>query len=261
MEHSDEEDEKQTKHSNNRNIVASTEKRAKKTGSGKRTGKVKGKKRILRPTRARRVIYKFPSVKNRRQMVVEEWLEMRFCYFLEYDPSVLCYQCQPEQFSVFFGDKEHKYGPDFRVFFKEEGQRQLFVEAKPTRWMNTRRVKQIERYFRSHIEEIGDFRYWNETHASTPLIDNLQKIYPYTLFPLRPDLEIHVLARLSLLPETISIADFVADFVADDSLSPQILLPIIYALIFSQRISCDLNSPITRDSIISHPCHKEVRVG
>ena len=108
--------------------------------------------RKLRPNRSRSVIYQFPSAKNSRPLKVEEWIELHFCYLMEYDKSVLSYRPQPIRFFTTENDRPRSYVPDFEVTYENRAG-PTFIECKPQ--------NQIEKYhkkrqlFLPQIEALG----------------------------------------------------------------------------------------------------------
>ncbi|WP_233078860.1 Tn7 transposase TnsA N-terminal domain-containing protein [Rheinheimera soli] len=86
----------------------------------------------------RKTICKFPSSKGDVPVVYTEGvLEQYFCYYLELDPSVIQYQCQPLGYHYYFDDKKLSYTPDFKVLVdSDNGRVEVYYEIKQRKFID-----------------------------------------------------------------------------------------------------------------------------
>ena len=126
----------------------------------------------------KRIRVKFPSTKLNRMIHCESPLERDAAYHFEYHPLVEGYQEQPSV--EYWYDKfgvQHRYYPDFQIDFKDG--RKLLIEVKPTRYLNTKKVRdQLEAVAKRFAEQDRPFRVLTEKEIRRePLFSNLKKMH------------------------------------------------------------------------------------
>ena len=78
-------------------------------------------------------IFRFPSTKSgdAKNILVESYLEAKYCLHLEFDPRVTHYYPQPKTFEVdISAEKTRLYTPDFKIHF-DSGEL-CYTEVKPS---------------------------------------------------------------------------------------------------------------------------------
>lgn len=92
--------------------------------------------RKLKSNRSRRMVYQFRSLKNGRPVKVEEWIELHYCYLLEFDEFVTLYLAQPSLFEAIVDGKVHRYRSDFEVR-RAGAALPVYVECKPEKTLES----------------------------------------------------------------------------------------------------------------------------
>jgi hypothetical protein len=100
------------------------------------------KRRNLRKIK-RKTICRFPSVKGDVPVVLTEGtVEKDFCYYLELDPLVKLYQCQPLGYYYYLNGEKRSYTPDFEVDI--DGGVNTYYEVKELEYLNDDEDFEIE---------------------------------------------------------------------------------------------------------------------
>jgi hypothetical protein len=208
-------------------------------------------KREVKPTRARRVTYRFPSRKMNSVIVVEEWIEHAYCFECEFDREVVAYSAQPFQLLLVDDDWTPKalnrqvfkrYTPDFYVEWADGTA--AVVECKPERLISGFQLEN-----RAVLQELSsldlEFRVYTSKEARTSRMDNLKFLYPYAQS--LPDLSLRkvILKRIASSSET-RLSDCLSS-VEDEAA----VLRELYAMIFDGLVCCDLGKRISRDLLLS----------
>ena len=185
----------------------------------------------------RKVIGKFPSIKNNRMVWWESQIERDYLYLIEMDPDVISYKEQPLKIRYSLDGKLHLYTPDFMVDRKNKRQ---IVEVKDE---ETSKGEECKRLF----ERIGpicrregyEFAVVTErTIRVQPRLDNIKFIYKYAKAKMTSEYQI-MLYSLFSVRESLSIEELIQGFA-----SRGVSSNIVYALIHRGVLAVDLLEPI-----------------
>ena len=128
----------------------------------------------------------FPAIKSmdKRPILVESILEMKYCLHLEFDDQVESYFGQPETFRLVIDSQQISYTPDFKVVLVDGGT--LYVEVKPSTRASSARNKKLFKQFQAHCQASGSkFLVVDETTIlSQPLLSNFEKLFRYRKKPI-----------------------------------------------------------------------------
>ncbi|PXX42957.1 TnsA endonuclease N-terminal domain-containing protein [Aquitalea magnusonii] len=186
----------------------------------------------------------FPSVTARRMVGFEQLLERDALYLFDFAPQVVDIKEQPFKLRYAMGNKVRRYTPDFALT-KRDGSI-LIVEVKPARSLARLEVNEKLRHIRDAMQRQGhEFIVLSSDAIRAPhRLDNLKQLHRY----LRQSFSLEDrLARQQLLSHfgrsgraTIGqLAQELGSFGA------------IMRLVAHGLVSCDLDRPVTTDTVIT----------
>lgn len=131
-------------------------------------------------------IFRFPSTKSgsAKNILVESYLEAKYCLHLEFDPRVTHYYPQPKTFEVdITAEKVRSYTPDFKIQF-DTGQL-CFTEVKPNAFSENGEYQVLfERFSEMMAEKNIGFKVVGETEIDVePALSNYKLLHRYRKRP------------------------------------------------------------------------------
>lgn len=195
----------------------------------------------------------FASVKNNRNVGYESLLERDFFLLLEFDPTVVTYEEQPISLSYFYANRNIRYTPDVLVNYKNSKRHSCIFEIKYSDEIKEKKVflkqkfEQIESYL---IQNDMEFKLFTELDIRTQFLENAKMIYRFaSIDDIYYDERINKISDCLEAEETISIAECM-NRLFPNRYDQAIHLPYLWHLIFIGKVSIDMNSKITNDSLI-----------
>lgn len=189
----------------------------------------------------RKVIGKFPSIKNNSMIWWESQLERDFLYLLEIDPDVISYGEQPLKIEYFADGKIHKYTPDVRVIRSNKKQ---IVEVKDEKKAKEEEYVKLFRKVAPICRREGyEFIVVTDREIRVqPRLNNIKLIYKYAKTPVTTAHQI-LLYEMFANRETLAMGEIIKEFA-----SKGMRAATVYALIFRGILSADLSRPINPGS-------------
>jgi hypothetical protein len=130
-------------------------------------------------------IVRFPAIKanDGKTILVESILESKYCFHMEFDPSVETYFPQPRTFRVSDENEEHTYTPDFEVHYVCGARK--YVEVKPLERAKSAHYQRLFSRFEASLENTNTgFLVVDELEIyRQPLLSNYEKLYQYRKRP------------------------------------------------------------------------------
>jgi len=189
----------------------------------------------------RKVIGKFPSIKNGKMVWWESQLERDYFYLLEIDPDVISYQEQPLKIRYYLDGEPHRYTPDIRV---------IRLNGKEIVEVKLKEVAEKEEYVQlfKRVDPICRAKGYEfvvateETIRIQPRLDNIKLIYKYAKATVTSEHQI-LLYSIFSGQESLSLGEIINGFNAR-----QISQNVVYALIYHGILSVDFTQPIGKTS-------------
>lgn len=195
----------------------------------------------------------FASVKNGRNIAYESLLERDFFLLLEFDRLVSSYEEQPLRLSYRYGNKDLPYTPDALVQYKAETLPPCIFEIKYSDEIKEKKVflrekfVQIEDYLRSNDME---FKLFTELDIRTQFLENAKMIYRFaSINDMYYDERINKISDILETGESMSVTECM-NRLSQNRYDQAIHLPYLWHLIFTGKISIDMDSKITNNSLI-----------
>lgn len=195
----------------------------------------------------------FASIKNGRNIAYESLLERDFFLLLEFDQSVSSYEEQPLRLSYRYGNKNVPYTPDVLVHYKAESLSPCIFEIK-----YSDEIKEKKVFLREKFEQIEDFlrlndmefKLFTELDIRTQFLENAKMIYRFaSINDMYYDERVNKISDILETSESMSIAGCM-NRLSQNRYDQAIHLPYLWHLIFIGKISLDMDSKITNDSLI-----------
>ena len=191
----------------------------------------------------RKVIGKFPSIKNGRMVWWESQIERDYLYLLEIDPDVVSYEEQPLKIRYYLDGEPHLYTPDFRVIRRDKRQ---IVEVKDKKAAVREEYVELFRRAAPICQEQGyEFVVVTDLDIRIqPKLDNIKLIYKYAKAAVT---SLHQILLYSLFADmaSLTLEEIIGGFA-----SKGISGSVVYALIYSGILSIDLMLPIGKASTV-----------
>lgn len=191
----------------------------------------------------RKVIGKFPSIKNDKMVWWESQLERDYLYLLEIDPDVLGYEEQPLKVRYSLNGEIRKYTPDLRVV--RHNRRQI-VEIKDEKTANEEEYVELFRRVAPICQQKGyEFVVVTERAIrNQPMLKNIKLIYKYakTVVSSEHQIYIHVLFERK---EILTLEEVIQGLALRG-----IKENVAYACIYNGILSVDLSQPINAKSAV-----------
>ncbi|MBF9223875.1 TnsA endonuclease N-terminal domain-containing protein [Hymenobacter ruricola] len=193
-----------------------------------------------------------PSGKNGTLVRAESALERDACCLLEFDPAVVEYVEQPLTIQYTEEGRSRRYTPDFFVRYAA-GRPARLIEIKYAKDLQASQALFASRFLaaQQHAEAAGwQFRIWTEVEIQTPYLKNAKFLLRFrapVLFaqPEHCFLLLELVARL----ERTTPAELLR--VASDKPEKQaVLLPVLWHLVSTAQLGCDLSVALTTHSPI-----------
>lgn len=191
-----------------------------------------------------------PSAKTGQLVQLESALERDFCCLLEFDLAVLDYVEQPLPIEYEEAGRKRRYTPDFLVRYGP-AKPALLVEIKYRADLraNWARLKPKFRAAKHYAAVAGwEFRIYTEAEIQTPYLNNVKFLLRFrapatTLRPELSELLLEIMVQLdeSTPAEMLLVAFRDADRQAE-------LLPVLWHLVSTGLIGCNLFQPLTMSS-------------
>lgn len=191
----------------------------------------------------RKVVGKFPSIKNGCMVWWESQLERDYFYLLESDPDVISYEEQPLTISYYLDAVSHLYTPDLRVI-RQDVKQIVEVKMKET----AEKAEYVELFRR--VEPICQRNGYEfvvateETIRVQPRLDNIKLLYKYCRTAVTSAHQILLYSMFSG-QEALSIQEIITGFSAKG-----ISVGVVYSLIYHGILSVDLMQPIRNGSAV-----------
>lgn len=166
---------------------------------------------------------------------LESPLEADFCYHLEFDSTVKCYQAQPCSFQYFFEDAVHTYSPDFEVQYTDGSSCYFEIKylADIARIANFEKWK--EAISKAAMKKGKGFTVLNEDFIrNKPVYENLQTMWGARTIEIDATFLVHVISLLDKYHELPIKALIRNDSDAD--------FEQVFRLIFDRKLSASLSS-------------------
>jgi hypothetical protein len=206
--------------------------------------------KIMEPVRKitnkgiRKIIGKFPSIKNGRSILFESMLEKDFLYHLESNDSITKYCEQPCKIKYYFNGKNRMYVPDFGVEWIGRRKPSL-IEVKPYAKVvqNAERLRNIK----NAIEAEGyDFQIYTEVYIrSQPRLDNLKYLNRFSKVKVSLKCESEIISYLREHNEVVRISELVNLL---NSLGVSVAE--LYRMITNGTIFIEISSPINDQALV-----------
>jgi len=131
-------------------------------------------------------IFRFPSTKSgsAKNILVESYLEAKYCLHLEFDPRVTYYYPQPKTFEVdISAEKTRSYTPDFKIQF-DTGEL-CYTEVKPNVIAQNDEYQVLFKRFSEMMAAKNiDFKVVGETEIDVePILSNYKFLHRYRKRP------------------------------------------------------------------------------
>ncbi|HEY1682170.1 MAG TPA: TnsA endonuclease N-terminal domain-containing protein [Candidatus Tumulicola sp.] len=193
------------------------------------------------------------SHKTGRSHAFESTLERDFITLVEFDPTVHDYDEQPVRIAFRGRDgRRHYHVPDFLVHFDQErlpGQRSRLYQVKydaelRAKWRDFKpALLAASRYAKEHGWE---FQIITDRHIRTTYLSNARFLLPYVRYAPNQDDAAVLLDSLNELRE--ATADGLLASIYLDVGNQAQLVPTLWNLVGTRRISVDLDQPLTMAS-------------
>lgn len=180
-----------------------------------------------------RPVHRFCSVKTRRRVECESFLERDFAYLLDADPNVLDFASQPETFEYEVDGVVRTYTPDFLVVY---GDRTEIIEVKPSHRLDQGPPWDI---VGAVIGECGyGFRVVTEAEISLePRLTNAKLLARYRLPSVPAELRFRVQLARQQHPKTLGELARLLNLGTDWCVT-------VYGLVLAGLIRADLSIPL-----------------
>lgn len=191
----------------------------------------------------KKLIGKFPSLKNKKTIWFESHLERDFIYLLEYEKEVIRYSEQPFKVEYVLEGKKRFYHPDFLVVRKEKNQ---VVEVKPKHKLSDPEFRYFVSLMTTKFAEMG-YEYivvTDETIRLQPRLKNIKLLFRYASLKITLKHEI-LIEELFSQSENLTITDTFKAFEEKNEEKE-----IIYTLIFQHYLEIDITKPINSESTV-----------
>lgn len=185
----------------------------------------------------------FPSVKMGRMVAWESLLERDAILLMEFSPGVLAFREQPVRILYSDGVSQREYYPDFEITL--QGEFFLHVEVKPYAKLACRQLSEKLQNVATHYQRNNrEFRILTDkVIRRQPLLSNLQSL-AYLKRNNTDQLHLHQQFS-SVFAEHQSLAF--------DSAASVIGRTPLLQLIASGRVACDLDRPMSGNSLVRIP--------
>ncbi len=191
----------------------------------------------------RKVIGKFPSIKNNSMSWWESQLERDYHYLIEFDPDVVSYETQSLKIEYFADGKIHRYTPDFRVIRSNKKQ---IVEVKDEKKARKEEYVTLFGKVRPICEREG-YQFVVVTDKDIrvqPRLNNVKLIYKYAKTRVTTAHQILVY-EIFANRETLQLGEIIEGFSLKGMRAAT-----VYALIFKGILWIDLSQPINPGSAV-----------
>lgn len=197
----------------------------------------------------------FSSRKNSQMRGFESPLEKEYMLLLEFDSSVASFEEQP--LTVPLPGVARGYTPDFIVHYKtnnegQEQKRSQLVEVKSSEDLKRnaeKYSKKFERAAQFASARGWDFQIVTEKHIRTPRLGNLKFLREYRNICPPPDQCFQITEILSKFHTQISLKALLDRLGADENERLNVL-PAVWHMVVSGKISVDLDSPLSNDTLL-----------
>jgi hypothetical protein len=190
----------------------------------------------------RKVIGKFPSIKNGRMVWWESQIERDYLYLLEIDPDVVSYEEQPLKIRYYLDGEPHLYTPDLRVIRRDK---QQIVEVKDKKAAVREEYVELFRRVAPICQDQGyEFVVVTDQDIRIqPKLDNIKLICKYAKASVT---SVHQILLYSLFADmaSLTLEEIIGGFA-----SKGIPNSVVYALIYRGILSVDLMQPIGKTSV------------
>ncbi|NWK76910.1 TnsA endonuclease N-terminal domain-containing protein [Aquitalea sp. LB_tupeE] len=186
----------------------------------------------------------FPSVTARRMVGFEQLLERDALYLFDFAPQVVDIKEQPFKFRYAMGNKVRRYTPDYALTISDGSI--LIVEVKPARSLARPDVNEKLQHIRDAMQRQGhEFIVLTSDTIRTPhRLDNLKQLHRYLRRPFSLE---DRLARQQLLSHFGHNSRATIGELAQELGN----LAAIMHLVAHRLVSCDLDQPVTTDTVIT----------
>lgn len=195
----------------------------------------------------------FPSIKNGRSVAFESLLERDYIYLLEFDNDVISYKEQPTKISYKIMDRTYHYTPDFLV---QRNNKMQLIEIKPksklekllSDSLTNKRYEAAAFYCKSN--NYDEFKIvTDEEIRSGYILENIKTLFHYSMSHVPAADKMRIRNELMLNgPQQIS--DLLIK-ICDPTECHSRYYSYILSLLYHKEISTDLQSPISKSSIIN----------
>ncbi|WP_088328529.1 TnsA endonuclease N-terminal domain-containing protein [Lacimicrobium sp. SS2-24] len=185
----------------------------------------------------------FATSKNIHRLYFESFLELSAMLHYEYDPTVDFIDSQPASFELQVGNKIVRYSPDLLI--RRMPNELVYVEVKPTNKLKKKKVRNKHAALRIALKQLGrEFVEFTEEDIPNTRYKNLELLHQGAssyqgAIPNVND------ALVALPQECTTVGDALSSL-SSSGLHQNML----HYLLFKQYFRCDLDKPLTNDSVI-----------
>ncbi|OGX91501.1 heteromeric transposase endonuclease subunit TnsA [Hymenobacter coccineus] len=191
-----------------------------------------------------------PSVKNGRVVQLESALERDFCCLLEFERDITSYVEQPVAIDYVLNGRSHRYTPDFLIHYVGEKPGVLAeIKYRADLRAHWAQLKPKFRAAKRYASAQGwEFRLYTEAEIQTPYLDNVKFLLCFRApaSALRREYAQLLLEAMAQLDESTPAEILLVAFQDADRRAE--LLPVLWHLVSSGQIGCNLFQPLTMRS-------------